>query len=96
MREVNVSLSKCKVNRGINKCLGVAFAVVTAVSMLAMSAFAETGVYDTVTESMTTSLTDLVSKAAIAIAAIVGVGITIFGIKWLVGVLKGFFSKLAK
>ena len=74
-----------------------------AVSMLAMSAFAETGasasgasgVYDTVTNSMTTELTSLVSKAGVAIAGVVGVGLVIFGVKWLVGVLKGFFKKLA-
>lgn len=70
-----------------------------AVSVLAMSAFAEeasaSGVYDTVTNSMTTELTSLVSKAGIAIAGVVGVGLVIFGVKWLVGVLKGFFKKLA-
>ena len=70
-----------------------------AVSMLAMSAFAEgasaSGVYDTVTNSMTTELTSLVSKAGVAIAGVVGVGLVIFGVKWLVGVLKGFFKKLA-
>lgn len=70
-----------------------------AVSMLAMSAFAEeasaSSVYDTVTTSMTTELTSLVSKAGVAIAGVVGVGLIIFGVKWLVGVLKGFFKKLA-
>lgn len=70
-----------------------------AVSMLAMSAFAETGgsassVYDTVTNSMTTELTSLVQKAGVAIAGVVGVGLVIFGVKWLVGVLKSFFKKL--
>lgn len=70
-----------------------------AVSMLAMSAFAESGtsassVYDTVTNSMTTELTSLVQKAGIAIAGVVGVGLVIFGVKWLVGVLKSFFKKL--
>lgn len=70
-----------------------------AVSMLAMSAFAEagasaSGVYDTVTNSMTTELTSLVSKAGVAIAGVVGVGLVIFGVKWLVGVLKSFFKKL--
>ena len=71
-----------------------------AVSMLAMSAFSESGasasgVYDTVTSSMTTELTSLVSKAGVAIAGVVGVGLVIFGVKWLVGVLKSFFKKLA-
>ena len=70
-----------------------------AVSMLAMSAFAESGtsassVYDTVTNSMTTELTSLVQKAGVAIAGVVGVGLVIFGVKWLVGVLKSFFKKL--
>lgn len=83
--------------KGIAKCMGVALAAVSAVSMLALSAFAEdTGVIDTVTTSLQTQLTELVTKAGVAIAAIVGIGLVIFGVKWMVGVLKGFFTKLAK
>lgn len=68
-----------------------------AVSCMAMNAFASTGssgVLDTVTSSMTEQLTDLVTKAGVAIAAVVGIGLTIFGVKWLISVLKSFFSKL--
>lgn len=49
-----------------------------------------------VTESLTTSLKDLVSKAAVACAAVVGVALTIYGIKWLVNVVRNFFSSVAK
>lgn len=88
---------KNRVSSATKKVLAVALSACMAVSMLAMSAFAESGsgVYDTVTESMTSELTNLVSKAGTAIAAVVGVGLVIFGVKWLVGVLKSFFKKLA-
>lgn len=86
------------------KVVSSAVAVCTAVSCMAMSAFATEGssgssssnAVDTVVTSMQTELTSLVSKAGVAIAAIVGVGLTIFAVKWIVGVLKSFFSKLAK
>lgn len=85
------------------KVVSSAVAVCTAVSCMAMSAFATEGssggssdAVDTVVTSMQTELTGLVSKAGVAIAAIVGVGLTIFAVKWIVGVLKSFFSKLAK
>lgn len=81
------------------KVMSCAVAVCCAVSCLAMSAFAEgeaSNAIDTVVTSMQTQLTDLVSKAAVAIAAIVGIGLTIFAVKWIVGVLKSFFSKLAR
>lgn len=89
---------KNHVSSGTKKIIATAISGCMAVSMLAMSAFAEesaSGVYDTVTSSMTTELTSLVSKAGVAIAGVVGVGLVIFGVKWLVGVLKSFFKKLA-
>lgn len=89
---------KNRVSSATKKVVAVACSACMAVSMLAMSAFAEesaSGVYDTVTSSMTTELTSLVSKAGVAIAGVVGVGLVIFGVKWLVGVLKSFFKKLA-
>lgn len=84
------------------KVMSCAVAVCTAVSCMAMSAFAEgetstmDSTVDTVVSSMQSGLTSLVEKAAVAIAAIVGIGLTIFAVKWIVGVLKSFFSKLAK
>lgn len=81
------------------KVMSCAVAACCAISCLAMSAFAEgeaSNAIDTVVTSMQTQLTDLVSKAAVAIAAIVGIGLTIFAVKWIVGVLKSFFSKLAR
>ena len=44
---------------------------------------------------MQTELTNVATKAGIAIAAIIGVGLSIFAVKWVVGVMKKFFSKLA-
>ena len=81
-------------------CMGMA--AMTAVSMLAVSAFAEepssggSTVIDSVTSTMQTELTNVASKAGVAIAAIIGVGLSIFAVKWIVGVIKSFFSKLAK
>ena len=86
-------------NKITSKIVSVGMASVAAVSCLAMSAFAESGMdstIDTVVTSMQTNLTTLVEKAAVAIASIVGIGLTIFAVKWIVGVLKSFFSKLAK
>lgn len=80
------------------KIAAVALSAVAAISCMAMAVCAEetsSGVLDTVTTSMTTQLTELVSKAGVAIAGVVGVGLVIFGIKWLVGVIKSFFKKLA-
>lgn len=83
-----------KVKKVYASVLGAVFAV----SCMAMNAFAadssSSGVLDTVTSSMTEQLTSLVTKAGVAIAAVVGIGLTIFGVKWLIGVLKSFFSKL--
>lgn len=75
--------------------LGAAFAV----SCMAMNAFASSGtgssnVLDTVTSSMTEQLIDLVTKAGVAIAAVVGIGLTIFGAKWIVTQIKSFFKRL--
>ena len=71
-----------------------------AISAAALSVFAEgessSGVdISSITSAMTTSLTDLVSKVALACAGVVGVGLTIFGIKWCVRTVKSFFSKIA-
>ena len=70
---------------------------VMALSMMAVTAFAdgEGDVIETVTNSMTSELTSLVSKLGTAAAGIVGVGLTIFGIKWAVRNLKSFFNKIA-
>lgn len=91
---------KNRISSGAKKVVSIAMGAAIAVSVAAMSAFAEeaggsaSSVYDTVTSSMTTELTSLVQKAGVAIAGVVGVGLVIFGVKWLVGVLKSFFKKL--
>ena len=74
-------------------------AATSALSVASIAAFAEGSVtsdLDTVTSAMTSSLTDLVSKAAVACAGVVGVALTIFGIKWVVKTIRGFFASVAK
>lgn len=73
-------------------------AATSALSVASISAFAEGSMseLDTVTTAMTSSLTDLVGKAAVACAGVVGVGLTIFGLKWLLKTIRGFFATLAK
>ncbi len=64
----------------IKKAVPLTVSAVAGANLLVMSACAEeTGVdLSAVTDSMTSSLTDLVSKAALACAAVVGAGLTIF------------------
>lgn len=73
-------------------------AATSALSVASIAAFAEGSMseLDTVTTAMTSSLTDLVGKAAVACAGVVGVGLTIFGIKWLLKTIRAFFATLAK
>lgn len=79
----------------IRKAAPITIAVVAASNATIVS-FAESEVdISAVTDTITSSLSDLVSKAALACAAVVGVGLTIFGIKWVVKTIKGFFSKIA-
>lgn len=74
--------------------------VISAASALSVASIAVaaegTADIDTVTSAMTTSLTDLVGKAAVACAGVVGVALTIFGIKWVVKSIRGFFASVAK
>ena len=83
----------------IKKAVPLSISAVAATNAFMISAFAEgesTGVdISAVTDAMTTSLTDLVTKVALACAGIVGVGLTIFGLKWVVKTLKNFFSRIA-
>lgn len=83
----------------IKKAVPLSVSAVAAANALMISAFAEgeaTGVdISAITDSMTTSLTDLVTQVALACAGVVGVGLTIFGIKWVVKTLKSFFNKIA-
>ncbi len=85
----------------IKKAVPLSVAAVGTLNALAVSAFAAEGDgtstvdISAVTDSMTSSLKDLVGKAAIACGGIVAVGLTIFGLKWVVRTLKSFFSKIA-
>lgn len=84
----------------IKKAVPLSISAVAAANALMISAFAEEAGGSTVdisaiTNSMTSSLTDLVGKVALACAGVVGVGLTIFGIKWVVRTIKSFFTKIA-
>ena len=82
----------------VKKFVPVSMAVGTACSALMVSASAaEDGVSSSVdisavTNSLTTNLSDLATKAAVACAAVVGAGLTIFGLKWVVRKIIGFFK----
>lgn len=82
----------------IKKAVPLSISAVAAMNALAISAFAEgesTVDISAVTNAMTSSLGDLVGKVAIACAGVVGFGLTIFGLKWVIRTIKGFFSKIA-
>lgn len=82
----------------IKKFVPVSMAVGTACSALAVSASAAEGAgsggvdISAVTSSLQTNLTDLATKAGVACAAVVGAGLTIFGLKWVVKKVMGFFK----
>lgn len=81
----------------VKKFVPVSMAVGTACSALMVSASAvegdSSGVDITaVTNSLQTNLTDLATKAAVACGAVVGSGLTIFGLKWVVKKIIGFFK----
>lgn len=80
----------------IKKFVPISMAVGTACSALMISASAEdtsSGVdISAVTTSLQTNLTGLATKAAAACAAVVGAGLTIFGLKWVVKKIIGFFK----
>lgn len=80
----------------IKKFVPISMAVGTACSALMVSASAEeasSGVdISAVTTSLQSNLADLASKAAVACAAVVGAGLTIFGLKWVVRKIIGFFK----
>lgn len=86
----------------IKKAVPVTVAVAGTANALMISAFANgegtSSGLDTsaITTSMQSSLTDLVSKAGIACAAVIGIGLSIFAGKWLVTTIKNFFTKVAK
>lgn len=81
----------------VKKFVPVSMAVGTACTALAVSVSAtgDSGSsvdISSVTTSLQTNLVDLATKAGIACAAVVGAGLTIFGIKWVVKKVMGFFK----
>lgn len=81
----------------IKKFVPVSMAVGTACSALAVSASATEGAgggvdISAVTDSLQSNLTDLATKAALACAGVVAAGLSIFGLKWVVKKIIGFFK----
>lgn len=85
-----------------HKLVPKAFAVVSSGALaltgtaIVSSAEGTTSTVDisAVTESMTTNLSDLVSKAATACAGVVGIALTIFGLKWVIRQIISFFCHI--
>ena len=80
----------------IKKFVPVSMAVGTACSALMVSASAADGSsgvdISAVTDSLQSNLTDLATKAALACAGVVAAGLSIFGLKWVVKKIIGFFK----
>ena len=85
-------------SKALKKVVAMACTAAVAVSAMAVNVFAvEEGGSSSVdisavTSSLTSNLTDLATKAAVACAAVVGAGLTIFGLKWVVRKIMGFFK----
>lgn len=96
-------IEKIKGSKAFKKTVAMIASASLAVSAMAVNVFAaESGGtssgldVSSITDSMQSSLTDLVTKAGIACAAVIGVGLSIFAGKWLVTTIKNFFTKVAK
>lgn len=80
----------------IKKFVPVSMAVGTACSALAVSVSAAEGSsgvdISAVTDSLQSNLIDLATKAALACAGVVAAGLSIFGLKWVVKKIIGFFK----
>lgn len=92
---------KANGSNALKKVFAAVCSASLAVSAMAVNAFAaeggSTGLdVSSVTDTMQSSLTDLVSKAGVACSAVIGVGLSIFAGKWLVTTIKNFFTKVAK
>lgn len=96
---MNKVITKLK-SSGSKALKKVVFTVCTAafaLSAMAVNVFAEESASSSVdisavTTSLTSNLTDLATKAGIACGAVVGAGLTIFGLKWVVRKIMGFFK----
>lgn len=96
-------IEKIKGSKAFKKTVAIIASASLAVSAMAVNVFAAEGGggssgldVSSITDSMQSSLTDLVTKAGIACAAVIGVGLSIFAGKWLVTTIKNFFTKVAR
>jgi len=84
----------------IKKAVPLSISAVAAANALLMTVSAEEAGgssvdFSAVTDTLTSSLTDLVGKAMLVCAGVVGAGLSIFGLKWVIKTVKGFFNKIA-
>ena len=85
-----------------HKVIPKTIAAVSALQLMAVNVSAEETAsgssvdISTVTSSMTSSLTDLAGKVAVACAGVVGAGLTIFAIKWAVSKVMSFFKAIGR
>ena len=88
---------ECK-HRVVPKIMGAAAACQLAVITASAETGSSSGTVDisSVTDSITTSLTDLVGKVGLACAGVVAAGLTIFGLKWAVTKVIAFFKAIGK
>lgn len=98
MENVVITPAKSKISLKNRAVIAVGSAMM-ALNTLAISAFAAEGdstdyVNQAVT-SMSTELSSLVGKVAVGAAGLVGVALTLFGIKWAVRHLRSFFNSTA-
>lgn len=92
--------AKIKSSKAFKKTVAVIASAALAVSAMAVNVFANSGTgggsssvdISSVTDSLQSNLIDLATKAGVACAAVVGAGLTIFGIKWVVKKIMGFFK----
>ncbi len=89
---------ECK-HRVVPKIMGAAaafqLAVITA-SAADVPSSSSTVDISSVTDTITSNLTSLVGKVAVACAGVVAAGLTIFGLKWAVTKVMSFFKAIGK
>ena len=91
-----MTLKDMKHKRVAAKILGAAMAMMmTMLCVFAEGEGSGTDYIGSVTSAMSSSLESLVGKIAAVCAGLVGVALTVFGIKWASRVIKSFFSKIA-
>lgn len=71
-------------------------AAVSAMSLLAVGAFADGGEYDTATTALTSAITGLKTEAMTILTTVVGIAVVIMGGYWLIRLGMKWFKGLSK